>query len=86
MNNTANFDDGGIEEVDRSIDRDIFWNELMDYYLTPSEVIVLVLTLEGWTVENIAAHLGISVSGVNSHLTNIKTKGRNLAESEDLVL
>ena len=79
------FDDGGIGDVESRLDRDIFWCQLMDV-CTTSEVIVLALTLMGWDVGDIADHMEVSASTVNTHLSNIKAKGRDLAETDEIVL
>lgn len=42
--------------------------------LTPREKVVLNLLIKGWNNEEIAAKMGITVRGVESHLVNIRFK------------
>ena len=42
--------------------------------LTTTEFAVAMLVAQGWTAEEIAAHMGISVSTVRRHQAQIKKK------------
>jgi len=77
------FDDGGIGEIEKQIDRDRFWDRVSDL-LRPSQQLVLELVLFGWTDCMIAGHMEISEVTVRRHRQVIVDVARNYAEVNDI--
>ena len=83
MNTTASFDDGGIDEVDERIDRDLFWNRVSDG-LRPTQQLVLELILLGMDDVGIAGHLSISEVTVRWHRSVIVRKSIEIAAANGI--
>lgn len=73
------YDDGGIGEVERAIDRDRFWDDVSQI-LRPTQALVLELILFGWGDQLIAEHMEISEVTVRRHRQEIVTTAREYAE------